>query len=57
MEFGENDVYIAMEEGDLDGEELDDLDDADPVGTHRPRHQCASYHHTLTTQWWRRKRT
>lgn len=33
MEFGENDVFIAMEEGDLDGEELDDLDDADPAGT------------------------
>ncbi len=29
MEFGENDIFIAMEEGDFDGEELDDLDDTD----------------------------
>lgn len=44
MEFGENDIFIAMEEGDLDGEELDDLDDTDRPGTHVGTYAARNMH-------------
>lgn len=57
MEFGENDVFIAMEEGDLEGEELDDLDEADHAGTHARAELFTNHIQTRTTQWGEMTRT
>lgn len=50
MEFGENDVFIAMEEGDLDGEELEDLGDADPAGTSNTNTCTCTYFDTVVDE-------